>query len=268
MKKKLNKFFVSSTFVDMHQERDELLKKVFPAFREESNAHAIEVEMIELRWGLDSKNLQDEALVSRIVGTCLSEIDRSRPFLLVYLSERWGWVPPRQFIPEELASKFHEDIDGKSVTALEIDYALKEKGLDQEKDLELPRCIICLRDLSGTHIPDKLHDDYFEKNPDNRQKLKDLKEWLRETFNDSIIEYTAEFDPTKKSTWKFPSQRRKSNAAGSCHSRQVKRKIPIRVDGLRDTFLATAHAGKHKDVCKQSRRVVCRAHEDCRRAEI
>lgn len=203
MKKKLNKFFVSSTFVDMHQERDELLKKVFPAFREESNAHASEVEMIELRWGLDSKNLQDEALVSRVVGTCLSEIDRSRPFLLVYLSERWGWVPPRQFVPEELASKFHEDINGKSVTALEIDYALKEKSLDQEKDLELPRCIICLRDLSGAHIPDKLHDDYFEEDPDNRQKLKDLKEWLRETFNDSVIEYTAEFDPTKNQLGNF-----------------------------------------------------------------
>lgn len=186
------KFFVSSTFLDMHQERDELLKKIFPAFREAANAHGTDAEMIELRWGVNTEGLKDEALVSRVVGTCLHEIDRSRPFLLCYISERRGWVLPRKFITKEIVDKFvPEDIADQSVTELELAYSLK-------KNSEPPRCIICIRDLSETDIPGKFHNIYFDDDEDNPKKLEALKNWLREEFRDSIIEYTADFNPTNE----------------------------------------------------------------------
>ena len=43
--------FISSTFRDMHAERDELVKTVFPALRERLAPHRVHLVDIDLRWG-------------------------------------------------------------------------------------------------------------------------------------------------------------------------------------------------------------------------
>ncbi len=45
--------FVSSTFRDMHAERDVLIKSAFPALRKKLRPRAIELTEIDLRWGID-----------------------------------------------------------------------------------------------------------------------------------------------------------------------------------------------------------------------
>ena len=44
--------FISSTFRDMHAERDHLVKVVFPALRERLAKHRIHLIDIDLRWGV------------------------------------------------------------------------------------------------------------------------------------------------------------------------------------------------------------------------
>ena len=50
--------FLSSTFRDMHAERDHLIKVTFPALRERLLPHRVELYDIDLRWGIT----EDEAV--------------------------------------------------------------------------------------------------------------------------------------------------------------------------------------------------------------
>ena len=68
--------FISSTFRDMHAERDHLVKVVFPALREELEKHRVHLVDIDLRWGVTKEQADnDEAL-----DVCLDQIDACRPF--------------------------------------------------------------------------------------------------------------------------------------------------------------------------------------------
>ena len=84
------RLFVSSTFRDMHAERDRLNRFVFPELRSRCARRGIEFIGVDLRWGVTSE-------AARMRGTtriCLDEIDRCRPFFLGLLGQRRGWVPP------------------------------------------------------------------------------------------------------------------------------------------------------------------------------
>jgi hypothetical protein len=87
--------FVSSTFRDMHAERDPLNRFVFPELRSRSSRRGVDFAGVDLRWGITAGD-------ARLLGTtrtCLDEIDRCRPFFLSLLGDRYGWIPP----PEVLA---------------------------------------------------------------------------------------------------------------------------------------------------------------------
>src|ERR1035441_5951802 len=92
--------FISSTFRDMHAERDELNRVVFPALEERLKGRRCRLEPIDLRVGVETdstKTEQEREL--RILKVCLAEIERSRPFLLVLLGDRYGWVPGEDAFP-------------------------------------------------------------------------------------------------------------------------------------------------------------------------
>src|SRR5436309_7629919 len=83
--------FISSTFRDMHAERDHLVKVVFPALRERLLPYRVELLDIDLRWGVTREQAESEQVIS----LCLEQIDQCRPFFLGLLGQRYGWVPPR-----------------------------------------------------------------------------------------------------------------------------------------------------------------------------
>ncbi|HKM54099.1 MAG TPA: DUF4062 domain-containing protein [Isosphaeraceae bacterium] len=93
--------FISSTFRDMHAERDHLVKVVFPELRERLLPRRIELIDIDLRWGIT----EEEAKKDRVLDLCLELIDECGPFFLGILGERYGWVPDG-LRPEELYA-FH-----------------------------------------------------------------------------------------------------------------------------------------------------------------
>jgi WD40 repeat protein len=118
--------FISSTFNDMHAERDYLVKNVFPRLSEWCEARKLRLVDIDLRWGVSET---DATQNKRAVQVCLTRIDECRPFFLCFLGQRRGWVPKTSEISKETYSLFpglnDEHYTGNhSVTEMEILHAL------------------------------------------------------------------------------------------------------------------------------------------------
>ena len=117
-KNRVVRVFVSSTFRDMHRERDILTKHVFPQLRKLCEERGVGFVDVDLRWGVTEEQTQR----GEVLPICLAEIDRCRPYFIGLLSERYGWVPEPGQIPQELIDDqpwLVEHIH-KSVTELEI----------------------------------------------------------------------------------------------------------------------------------------------------
>ena len=108
--------FISSTFRDMQEEREELVKQIFPQLRRLCESRGVTWGEVDLRWGVP-----DEAKAEgKVLPLCLAEIERCRPYFIGLLGERYGWVPEE--ISEELiaAQPWLNEHRKESVTALEI----------------------------------------------------------------------------------------------------------------------------------------------------
>ena len=88
MKWEYAKIFISSSFIDMHAERDYLIKKVFPELEEWCEKYKIHLSTVDLRWGVPEDAPQDSTIEK-----CLLNIDETRPFFLCFLAQRRGWIP-------------------------------------------------------------------------------------------------------------------------------------------------------------------------------
>ena len=132
--------FISSTFNDMHSERDYLIKYVFPELAEKLEKRKIRLVDIDLRWGVTAEESRNNHALLK----CLENIDECRPFFLCLIGQRRGWVPndplrlkhfninANEISPETLL-EYPEVIDKqndsehsrrRSVTEMEIEHAL------------------------------------------------------------------------------------------------------------------------------------------------
>ena len=89
------RIFLSSTFRDFGEERDLLVRRVFPLLRTKLQSRFVDLVDVDLRWGIT----EEEAEHGEVLPICLSEIDRARPFFIGFLGERYGWVPPPDAFP-------------------------------------------------------------------------------------------------------------------------------------------------------------------------
>src|SRR4051794_34552070 len=107
--------FISSTFRDMHAERDHLVKVVFPELRERVLPHRVHLVDVDLRWGVTKEQADND----RALDLCLKQIDECRPFFVGVLGQRYGWVPRR--FPADVLSNYSwvQHQTGKSVTEFE-----------------------------------------------------------------------------------------------------------------------------------------------------
>lgn len=162
--------FVSSTFRDMQAERDHLRQFVFPRLEEELRRSRLQLEPIDLRQGVETAQLpSEEAREALVLKVCLDEIERSRPFLIVLLGDRYGWVPPE----ERLAAATQEagfvtEFRDKSVTALEIEFGILMRSPERRR-----RCFFYFReplpyDRMPPHVA-AVYSDEYANNPATRQ---------------------------------------------------------------------------------------------------
>jgi hypothetical protein len=111
--------FLSSTFRDFGEERDLLVKKVFPALKARLKERFVELVDVDLRWGITAEASER----GEVLPICLVEIDRARPYFVGMLGERYGWIPPPdKYAPSLLEQQpwLGEHRGGKSATELEI----------------------------------------------------------------------------------------------------------------------------------------------------
>jgi nephrocystin-3 len=110
--------FISSTFRDMVEERNELMTHTWPELRRFCQGRHVELVEVDLRWGIaESQSTRRETLK-----LCLDEIRSCRPFFIGLLGERYGWTPGDDAFTADLKEEqpWLKDLHGKSVTELEI----------------------------------------------------------------------------------------------------------------------------------------------------
>uniref|UniRef100_A0A8C6XEC4 TROVE domain-containing protein n=1 Tax=Naja naja TaxID=35670 RepID=A0A8C6XEC4_NAJNA len=109
------RIFISSTFRDMHGERDLLIRSVFPELRARAARFCLAIQEIDLRWGIT----EQESQRNKQVELCLSEVSRSDLFIGI-LGERYGHVPKETSLPEEPQYEWVKTYpSGRSITELE-----------------------------------------------------------------------------------------------------------------------------------------------------
>ena len=157
--------FISSTFRDMQEEREELVKQVFPQLRRLCESRGVTWGEVDLRWGVP-----DEAKAEgKVLPLCLQEIEHCRPYFIGLLGERYGWVPEE--IPPELleTQPWLSEHLHKSVTALEILHGVL-------RNPEMARhAFFYFRDPAYAAA----HRGFTEEEPTLREKLAKLKEDIR-----------------------------------------------------------------------------------------
>jgi tetratricopeptide (TPR) repeat protein len=194
--------FISSTFKDMQAERDYLRSHIFPRLEERLRERHHYFEPIDLRLGVESaESGTEEARELLVLKVCLDEIQRSRPFLIVILGDRYGWVPP----PERMRTATREvgfttEVRGKSVTALEIEFGVLKEHPDQRQ-----RCFLYFRKpLPYDRMPLEVaqqYSDALSSDPGVRgghRQLQALKEHILADpeLGPSVHAYDATWDPS------------------------------------------------------------------------
>jgi Domain of unknown function (DUF4062) len=113
--------FISSTFRDMHAERDHLVTVVFPELRERIERLGLDFFDVDLRWGVPVKDANGETANSWEF--CRKWIDLVEPFFVCILGQRYGWVPE----PEQLKSvqdAEQQRAQPRSITDMEVRHAV------------------------------------------------------------------------------------------------------------------------------------------------
>lgn len=156
--------FVSSTFTDYFNEREVLVKQVFPELREWCSERNMDLIECDLRWGVPSDSTSDQTIL-----TCLSELDRchkendGQPFFIGMLSEKYGWVPDFDKLSDEIKIRY-DWVPKVSITSMEFLHgALRCRNKNA--------CFFIRSPDSLKDIPAEYHEKFFETNDFSKQQL-------------------------------------------------------------------------------------------------
>lgn len=202
MEPRVIRVFISSTFRDLDEERNYLVRKVFP----ETNAFLDDkqVNEIDLRWGITDEQSRQK----RVVDLCLKYLYESRPFFVGIIGERYGSIASPNNIElsplvEEVYPRIHEDLNkGLSITEIEIiNGALRAtkdnrphaiffvKHTDKPYDGEDDEKFLKLQDLKQRIINQTTYPVYEYKELKDLDKVRDfILEKLGKPFDQTHIE--------------------------------------------------------------------------------
>lgn len=193
--------FISSTFSDMQAERDHLFTHVFPALEERLKARRRHLEWVDLRLGVATAGeTQAEARELQVLKVCLAEVRRCRPFLIVLLGHRYGWVPPSGRMTAATAEEgFAVEAIGRSVTDLEIRFGALADPTQQPRSFFYFRESLPYRDMARDVAA--LYSDAHADRPDavhSARKLAELKAEIERALPDRVRRYSAGWDQARQ----------------------------------------------------------------------
>ncbi|KOR29491.1 hypothetical protein TI04_08490 [Achromatium sp. WMS2] len=180
------KIFISSTFEDMHPERDYLSHRTFPAIAAKLQAQHIPLQLLplDLRVGVTIPDADQWA--KTVIQVCFDGLQQARPLLLVLLGERYGSSPPAElvtYVTQEYSELTPDQVIAKSVTALEIEYGAFA-GVT-------PLVRFYFRDgIDGAQVPAV----FQETEPQNYQRQLALKQRIQDIFPDRVRHYRLHWD--------------------------------------------------------------------------
>ncbi|CAI2729061.1 unnamed protein product [Schistosoma spindalis] len=199
--------FISSTFRDMHAERDLLCGILVPALRRNvALGLRVHLNEIDLRWGVPEPATYN----SQALQICLEQAAASDIFVLL-LGDRYGCIPDEaevMSLPESLLSevcKFYKP--GMSMTEMEYHMARqaaiskvpiherrKQNTISFHEAIRLRICVFIRDSASIENVPDELKHYFEEYDVEKRNRLNAFKELIR---NDGVIvshNYSAQFN--------------------------------------------------------------------------
>ncbi|XP_041095472.1 telomerase protein component 1 isoform X2 [Polyodon spathula] len=160
--------FVSSTFRDMHGERDLLVRSVFPELRLRAARLCVSLQEVDLRWGIT----EEES--NRAVELCLTEVSHSQLFVGI-LGERYGLVPGQLTLPDLPHFRWLQSAPpGRSITELEILQFQNQNG-----EAAPSRMFLYLRNPQLLRsVPQQWEKDFAAESEEARKRMADLKSRL------------------------------------------------------------------------------------------
>eukprot|EP01116_Phalansterium_solitarium_P003945 TRINITY_DN1478_c0_g2_i3.p1 TRINITY_DN1478_c0_g2~~TRINITY_DN1478_c0_g2_i3.p1 ORF type:complete len:2362 (+),score=859.43 TRINITY_DN1478_c0_g2_i3:58-7143(+) len=169
------RLFISSTFRDMHAERDLLIRYVLPELRERCKQHRIHLFEVDLRWGVT----EEEALNNKSVQICLDEVDNCTPFFIGLIGNRYGWAPSEYVVPEQPKYDWVRAYPpGRSITELEIQQGcLRDTAADPHAARRgRSRALFYVRDGKFLpKVPAEYRADFVDDDRDTIEKLDRLR---------------------------------------------------------------------------------------------
>ena len=125
------RIFISSTFLDMEEERKHLMEDIFPLLHDKAMQRDVSLTALDLRWGIPQKEVEK----GRTIEICMNEIDNSRPFFIGLIGARYGWCPSinEYYNNDNLKERFPL-LEGffkerLSVTDMEMRYAVLNRDI-------------------------------------------------------------------------------------------------------------------------------------------
>ncbi|XP_066932772.1 LOW QUALITY PROTEIN: TPR repeat-containing protein DDB_G0287407-like [Clytia hemisphaerica] len=168
------RIFVSSTFKDFLNEREILVKELFPDLRLWCEERKLRLIECDLKWGVPIGTTGSET-----IQICLGELDRCCeenhvPFFLNLCAERVGWIPTSEELTANLTSHYGW-VHGLSITEMEIVHgALRKMN---------PNALFMIREADSLEgLPDHIVEAFKESNERSVEKLSMLKTKVAEAF--------------------------------------------------------------------------------------
>lgn len=183
--------FVSSTFKDMQAERDALQNVVAPLLDNQISKYGEGIFFNDLRWGVNTTNMSSDEANKKILDVCLDEIDGCKPYMIVLVGERYGWIPEKTLLDTAARSKGITVDKSISVTELEIEYGALMRPEYKGKVL------FYFRELDKTGMSDADKKNYEAESSVHRQKIEELKSKIRRICPGSVKTYKAKWDRNK-----------------------------------------------------------------------
>ncbi len=172
--------FVSSTFRDMQHERDALQRLTLPNLNRVAKTYGDTVSLCDLRWGINTEDMDEETGNSKVLNVCLDVIDRCEPIMVIILGERYGWIPGEDKI-KSTSERRHMQLEDYeiSVTALEIEYGAFFRRANT---------LVYVRDTVG-----EAGELYGAEDAEHAEKLAALKQRLHTLTGGRLKHYSLDF---------------------------------------------------------------------------
>lgn len=225
------RFFLSSTFADMEQERSAIVN-VFNELKIEARKRDVLLTIVDLRWGVT----KEESKTGRVLSVCLNEIEHSHPFFIGLLGSRYGSSPDLNELKKnpELEERYpwlRKDLsDELSVTEIEIQYGVLRNPNPVNAAFFFNKTPGCLPDSHErlTSLKNEIH-NRTGITDDDYHSIEELRILVRKRVLDILDNCFSVSDHTRL----FQEQTAQLAYINSYHSHYVKRSSNHRmIDGF------------------------------------